>query len=197
MALLVEGLGTGADTSIEEYVIGPANDEEVTRDKDQIMLYGAEQGQSWIAKPVTGQSMLGMASRHGAIASRHGSMAQQGSMANMMDPLVTLFGSVHEKLPQTGSMRGSFFPNFGSMFNAAAEEQGKHDHWEVRSQDEGSSSDVGDGDSDDNLKSPLLSRGDSGVEKDVMPQSGSIFMRRNSSLMQSGTGELVNSTGIN
>ncbi|KAJ8423340.1 hypothetical protein Cgig2_029734 [Carnegiea gigantea] len=196
MALLVEGLGTGADTSIEEYVIGPANDEEATRDNDQIMLYGAEQGQSWIAKPVTGQSMLGMASRHGAIQSRHGSMAQQGSIANMMDPLVSLFGSVHEKLPQTASMRGSFFPNFGSMFNATPEEQDKHDHWDVRSQGEGSSSDAGDDDSDDNLKSPLLSRGDSGAEKDVMPQNGSIFMRRNSSLMQSGTGELVNSTGI-
>lgn len=183
MALLIEGLGTGKNTSIEEYVIGPANDEEATTDKDQIKLYGAEQGQSWIAKPVRGQSTLGM-------VSRYGSMAQQGSMANMMDPLVTLFGSVHEKLPQSGSMRSAIFPNFGSMFSTAADDHVKHVNWEVESRDEDSSSDVGHDDSDDNLRSPLLSPHAPGAEKDAVPP-----LNGNSMLMQSG--ELVNSTGIN
>lgn len=187
MALLVEGLGTGGDTSIEEYVIGPANDEEATTDKDQIKLYGADQGQSWIAKPVAGgQSMLGM-------VSRYGSMAQQGSMANLMDPVVALFGSVHERLPQTGSMRSAVFPNFGSMFSAAPEHHGKHENWEAESQgDHDSASEANNGDSDDNLQSPLLSRHGSGQEKDgVPPSNGSMF----NSLLQPG-GELVNSTGI-
>lgn len=186
MALLVEGLGTGGDTSIEEYVIGPANDEEATADKDQIKLYGAEQGQSWIAKPVTGgQSMLGM-------VSRYGSMAQQGSMANLVDPVVTLFGSVHEKLPQTGSMRSALFPNFGSMFSAAPD-HAKHENWEAESQGEDSSSEAANGDSDDNLQTPLLSRHGSAQEKDGMPAAnGSVF----NSLFQPGGGELVNSTGI-
>lgn len=190
MALLIEGLGTGNDTSIEEYMIGPTTDEEATTDKDQIKLYGAEQGQSWIAKPVTGgQSMLGM-------VSRNGSMAPQGSMANMMDPLVTLFGSVHEKLPQSGSMRSAIFPNFGSMFSTAAEENGRHENWEVESQGEENLSDGGHDDSDDNLRSPLLSPHAPGADKDAIPSSnGSILnMRHPSSLMQSG--ELVNSTGI-
>ncbi|KAL9241507.1 hypothetical protein vseg_015614 [Gypsophila vaccaria] len=187
MALLVEGLGSGDDTTIEEYMIGNGNDEEATGDKDQIKLYGAEQGQSWIAKPVTGQSMLGM-------ASRYGSMVNQGSMANMMDPLVTLFGSVHEKLPQTGSMRSALFPNFGSMFNGVADENARQDNWEVGSQDEDATSDVGH-DSDDNLKSPLLSPHASVVDKN--PLSGSVLnMRHNSNLMHANSGDLVNSTGI-
>ncbi|KAL2905974.1 Monosaccharide-sensing protein 2 [Bienertia sinuspersici] len=162
MALLVEGLGSADDTAIEEYMIGATNDEEATTDKDQIKLFGAEHGQSWIAKPVTGQSMLGM-------VSRQGSMAPQGSMANMMDPLVTLFGSVHEKLPQSGSMRSAMFPNFGSMFSTAHEENGRHDNWEVESRGEDYASDAGHDDSDDNLRSPLLSPHTPGVDKDVVP----------------------------
>lgn len=191
MALLVEGLGSGGDTSIEEYVIGPANDEEATTDKNQIKLYGAEHGQSWVAKPVTGQSMLGM-------VSRYGSMVKQGSMANMMDPLVTLFGSIHEKVPQTGSMRSAIFPNFGSMFTTNGDENGKPENWEVESQGEDSSSDAANGDSDDNLQSPLLSRNGSGMEKDAVPQSNgsNLNMRHSSSLFQASAGELVNSAGI-
>lgn len=180
LALLIEGLGTGDNTSIEEYVMGPANDEEVTTDKDQIKLYGAEHGQSWIAKPVTGQSMLGM-------VSRYGSMAHQGSMANMMDPLVTLFGSVHDKLPQTGSMRSAIFPNFGSMFNTAADDNGRQENWEVESQGEDTASDVEHDDSDDNnLRSPLLS-----------PHAPGAVSQSNGGSMLMQSGELVNSTGNN
>ncbi|KAK4842695.1 hypothetical protein QYF36_026237 [Acer negundo] len=73
MALLVEGLGVAGDTSLEEYIIGPANvfvdDQDVSADKDEIKLYGPEEGLSWVARPVTGgQSSLGLASRRGSIA---------------------------------------------------------------------------------------------------------------------------------
>ena len=48
MALLVEGLGVGGETSIEEYIIGPAtelgNSQENFPQKDQIRLYGAREG---------------------------------------------------------------------------------------------------------------------------------------------------------
>ncbi|KAG0459106.1 hypothetical protein HPP92_022234 [Vanilla planifolia] len=96
MALLVEGLGVGLDTSIEEYIIGPAHevidDQEQNADKEQITLYGPEAGLSWVARPVKGQSVFG--SVLGSI-SRHGSsLEKQGS--TLVDPLVTLFGSVHE-----------------------------------------------------------------------------------------------------
>ncbi|XP_021283894.1 monosaccharide-sensing protein 2-like [Herrania umbratica] len=195
MALLVEGLGIGGETSIEEYIIGPADEladgQEPTADKDKIRLYGPEEGLSWVAKPITGQSILGLASR-------------QGSMVNqsvpLMDPLVTLFGSVHEKLPETGSTRSMLFPNFGSMFSTA-EPHGKNEHWDEESlQREGDdyASDAAGGDSDDNLHSPLISRQTTSLEKDMVPPAshGSILsMRRHSTLVQD-SGEQVGSTGI-
>ncbi|KAJ9670983.1 hypothetical protein PVL29_027119 [Vitis rotundifolia] len=195
MALLVEGLGFGGDTSIEEYIIGPgdelADNQEQSTEKDQIKLYGPEQGLSWVARPVTGQSTLGL-------VSRHGSMANQS--VPLMDPLVTLFGSVHEKFPETGSMRSMLFPNMGSMFSVA-EHQGKSEQWDEESlqrdgEDYGSD---GGGESDDNLQSPLLSRQTTSTEKDIVPPAanGSILnMRRHSSLMQGAAGEAGSSMGI-
>ncbi|XP_042399226.1 monosaccharide-sensing protein 2-like [Zingiber officinale] len=195
MALLVEGLGVGGETSIEEYIIGPANDgadddQGATTDKERITLYGPEEGLSWIARPTKGQSSL-------ALVSRRGSMMNQPSVP-LMDPLVTLFGSVHEKLPEMGSMRSALFPNFGSMFSVA-ENHHKTEQWDEESlqhEGEGYASDAG-GDSDDNLNSPLLSRQATSMEgKDIAPaQSSVLSMRRNSSLLQNG-GEAVSSMGI-
>lgn len=195
MALLVEGLGLGGETSIEEYIIGPADEladgQEPTADKDTVRLYGPEEGLQWDAKPVTGQSSLGLASR-------------QGSMVNqsvpLMDPLVTLFGSVHENLPESGSTRSMLFPNFGSMFSTA-EPTVKTDRWDEESQHregEDYMSEAAGEDSDDNLHSPLISRQTTSLEKDMVapPSHGSVLsMRHHSSLMQ-GTGETVSSTGI-
>uniref|UniRef100_A0A804J6G6 Major facilitator superfamily (MFS) profile domain-containing protein n=1 Tax=Musa acuminata subsp. malaccensis TaxID=214687 RepID=A0A804J6G6_MUSAM len=120
MALLVEGLGLGGETSIEEYIIGPANelpdDQGATADTEQITF-----------------------------------MEMQSSVP-LMDPLVTLFGSVHEKLPEMGSMRSTMFPNFGSMFSVA-EQQLKIDQWDEESLQQGSedyAADAGGGESDDN-----------------------------------------------
>ncbi|OVA01457.1 Sugar/inositol transporter [Macleaya cordata] len=197
MALLVEGLGVGGETSLEEYIIGPGNDlnddQEEIADKDQIKLYGPEEGLSWVARPVTGQSSIG-------VVSRHGSMMSQSNVP-LMDPLVTLFGSVHEKLPDSGSMRSMLFPNFGSMFSVA-EPHGKEEQWDEESlQREGEdyTSDAAGGDSDDNLQTPLISRQTTSMEKDMVPppSHGSILsMRRNSSLMQANAGESVSSMGI-
>ncbi|GAB2282910.1 Monosaccharide-sensing protein 2 [Dionaea muscipula] len=208
MALLVEGLSTGGDTCIEEYVIGSENTES-TIDKNQVRLYGPEQGQSWVARPVTGgQSTLAMAS------SRYGSVAHQSTAANVMDPLVQLFGSVHENLPQTGSMRSMLFPNFGSMFNATAgnDQITRNENWDVESprrdggaEDDYVSSDDSAADADhENPRSPLLSRRTSGMmEKDTHhpppASSGStLTMRKNSSLfqVQPNGADGVNSTGI-
>lgn len=195
MALLVEGLAVGGDTSIEEYIIGPADEladyEGGDADKDQIKLYGPEAGLSWLAKPVTGQSSIGL-------VSRHGSLVNQGK--SLVDPLVTLFGSVHEKLPDTGSMRSMLFPNFGSMFSMA-DPHVKHEEWDEESlQREGEdyTSDVGGVDSDDNLQSPLISRQATTAEKDMIPppSHGSLIsVRRHSSLMQGNAGE-ASSMGI-
>ncbi|KAF9605426.1 hypothetical protein IFM89_017165 [Coptis chinensis] len=117
-----------------------------------------------------------------------------------IDPLVTLFGSVHEKLPETGSMRSMLFPNFGSMFSVA-EHQVKNEQRDEESQREGEdyTSDVAGNDSNDNLQSPLLSRQTTSMEKDMVPPAshGSILsMRRNSSLMQGNIGDPVGSISI-
>lgn len=178
MALLVEGLEVGGETSVEEYVINADNElsEDHVEDKDEIKLYGAEEGQSWVAKPVRGQSSLITASR-------------QGSMAlHMMDPMVTLFGSVHEKQNENGSMRSMMFPNFGSMFNA--EQQHKPENWDVESNHEkGNLS--GDESDDNNLKSPLLSRNSTGADKDMIAP-----MSKSSMLNARQPSETTNAMGI-
>ncbi|KAK9928465.1 hypothetical protein M0R45_025598 [Rubus argutus] len=194
MALLVEGLAVGGETSIEEYIIGPADDladDQEAADKDKIRLYGPEQGLSWVAKPVNWQgSML-------SLVSRQGSMVTQN--VPLMDPLVTLFGSVHENFPEAGSTRGSMlFSNFGSMFSTADHPRGKTEQWDEESLHREGEDYPSGGDSDDNVHSPLISRQTTSMEKDMVPPPahGSVLsMRRNSSLMQ-GTGETVGSTGI-
>ncbi|KAL5562319.1 hypothetical protein UlMin_032066 [Ulmus minor] len=193
LALLVEGLGVGGDTSIEEYIIGPANDltdeHDISEDKDQIKIYGPEQGLSWVARPVTGQSTIGL-------VSRHGSLVNQGSL---VDPLVTLFGSVHEKLPETGSMRSTLFPHFGSMFSVGGN-QPRNEEWDEESllrEGEDYALDGAGNDSDDNLQSPLISRQTTSMEKDmVAPTHGSLSSIRHGSLIHGSAGEPVGSTGI-
>ncbi|KAK6793128.1 hypothetical protein RDI58_012209 [Solanum bulbocastanum] len=193
MALLVEGLAVGIEPSIEEYIIGPANelteDQDLATDKDHIKLYGPEEGLSWVAKPVTGQSSL-------ALVSRQGSMVQQS--VPLMDPLVTLFGSVHEKLPDTGSMRSMLFPNFGSMISTM-DPHVKDDHWDEESLQREGDDYPSDGGavSDDNLQSPLISRQTTAVETVVPhPHGSTLSVRRHSSLMQGNAGEGVGSMGI-
>lgn len=193
MVLLVEGLGTGGDTTIEEYVIEPDN--MLTRDldhaveKDKIKLYGAEEGQSLVAKAVRGQSMLGMMSRTGSMAPRS---------ASMINPMVHLFGSVHEKLPEMGSMRSMLFSHTGSMFNVP--EQHENDQWDEENlhRDGDHYSDGSGPESDDNLRSPLLSRQISTAEKEGGAASkGSLYnLRHHSSLFQGNAGEAVSSMGI-
>ncbi|KAL3618397.1 Monosaccharide-sensing protein 2 [Castilleja foliolosa] len=182
MALLVEGLAVGADTSIEEYIIGPDDDqqyEHAPADDEPFKLYGPEAGLSWVARPVAAQQ------------SRLSLVSHNGSLANLVDPLVTLFGSVHEKLPTEtgGSMRSMLFPNFGSMFSNVDPANLKRDDWDEESlQGEGYPSEPENGnesDGENNLHSPLISRQATGAEKG--------HMRRNSSLVN---GDGAGTTGI-
>ncbi|BAT80436.1 hypothetical protein LR48_Vigan338s001100 [Vigna angularis] len=189
MALLVEGLGVGGDTAIEEYIIGPANEfsnaEDPSAANEQIKLYGTAEGLSWIAKPVTGQSSIGLLSRKGSIIA---------NPSGLVDPLVKLFGSVHEKFTETGSMRGSaLFPHFGSMFSVGGNQLRNEDWDEESAAKEGDDyvSDAAADDSDDNLQSPLISRQATSVDRDMAaPTQGSM---RQGSLVQ---GEASGNTGI-
>lgn len=192
MALLLEGLGAGEDASLEEYIIGPDNvlagNQENAKEEDQMKLKGAEDGVSWVAKSVRGQSNLGM-------VSRRGSMANQSS--SLIDPMVTLFSSLHENtMSQTGSMLGSMrsmlFSNFGgSMFNVA--EHHKTEQWDVESQKGGDDlSDIGSGaESEDNLRSPLLTpQASHHADKDVIPRgtTGSFFGQASEQVTGMGIG---------
>ncbi|CAA0834912.1 Monosaccharide-sensing protein 2 [Striga hermonthica] len=157
MALLVEGLTVGGETSIEEYIISPANE---PLDKDHIKLYGPEEGLSWIARPV--------ASHHSTLLSCQVSNTNP-NVPPLMDPLVTLFTSVHEKLPDAGA--STLFPNFGSMFSTTAPEPKNEQEWDEESlQPSGDGSDCDEGgghtESEENLRTPLISRQATSVDKD-------------------------------
>ncbi|XP_009359629.2 monosaccharide-sensing protein 2-like [Pyrus x bretschneideri] len=205
MALLFEGLGVGGEASLEEYIIGPANEggegQEMASDKDQIRLYGPEDGRasmlggraSMIAKSVTGQANLGLVSRQGSLLNPN---------VPYVDPLVTLFGSVHEKLlpENTGSMRSLLnLPNMGSILNMGSvlnvvppESQDKMENWDLEG--DGNAADF-----DDNVRRPLLSgQKSASMVNDMMPRKSSSFfgMRRNSSLMPGTSGEAVSSMDI-
>ncbi|KAJ6682370.1 hypothetical protein OIU74_020585 [Salix koriyanagi] len=179
LALLVEGLGVGTETTIEEYIIGPANEINGETDaKEHVKLYGPEEGVSWIAKPVTtGFSSLGMLSRNGSLANQS---------VPLMDPLVTLFGSVHENMHSTGSTRSLLFPHSASMVSVG-ENQGRNEKWDEEGDKDGEDSnpEASRTDSDDNLRSPLLSHQHSSIEKGTS-HSSMFSSRRNSSLLNSG-----------
>jgi len=194
MALLVEGLGVGGDTAIEEYIITPVDElgdeEDPYREKDQIKLYGPEQGQSWVARPAApGQSSIGLVSRKGSVANQSG----------LVDPLVTLFGSVHEKHTETGSMRSTLFPHFGSMFSVGGN-QPRNEDWDEESfarEGDDYVSDAAVGDSDDNLQSPLISRQTTSLDKDIPPTAHSnLSSTRQGSLLHGNAGEPTGSTRI-
>uniref|UniRef100_A0A1J3DXM5 Monosaccharide-sensing protein 1 n=1 Tax=Noccaea caerulescens TaxID=107243 RepID=A0A1J3DXM5_NOCCA len=196
MALLVEGLDIGGEKTVEDlFVALEDHDNLESVDEDgQMRLYGTHENQSYIAKPVPEQqSSLGLRSRHGSLANQ--------SML-LKDPLVGLFDSLHEKMPEAGgNSKSGIFPHFGSMFsNAGDAPHGKPAHWEkdVESQfnkdhdDYATDDGAGDDDSDNDLRSPLMSRQTTSMDKDMIPQptSGStLSMRRHSTLMQGGNGE--------
>ncbi|KAL9681116.1 hypothetical protein QQ045_012897 [Rhodiola kirilowii] len=185
MALLVEGLSVGGETSLEEYIIGPPDDEADELDPsagaDQVKLYGSEAGVSWIARPVTGQSSLGLVSRQGTMVN---------SSIPLMDPLVGLFGSVHERLPDTGSMRSALFPNFGSMFSMAGHT--KNEDWDDEHvQREGDDDTSEGGESENDLENPLISRQDTD-----MPQPAGSILSMTGSIGPQNPEDAVGSTGI-
>ncbi|XP_062221379.1 monosaccharide-sensing protein 2-like isoform X2 [Phragmites australis] len=155
MALLVEGLGTGGDTAIEEYIVGPPPDAQgLEYNEANVTLYGPERGMSWVAQPVplgSQGSMLGSAI---GLASRQGSM-----LDHLKDPVVALLDSVHDLKPPGAdamSMRGGgsmLFSNLGSMLSFHDKAPVDWDEENVRSDDD---KDGWRSDDDSNLRTPLL-----------------------------------------
>ncbi|KAL6224364.1 hypothetical protein ACLB2K_003219 [Fragaria x ananassa] len=190
LALLVEGLNTGKETSLEEYIISPANvlNQATTEEKYLIKLYGGEEGVSYIAKPIVAQSLT----------SRHGSAANQSSIS-LKDPLVTLFSSVHENLSERGGSKGSrMLPFLGSVLANAGEHQSKHWDMESQSDDEDHESETPGAYGDDSLRSPLISRQTTSVDKDTATPKygGSILGERGNTILNAGEAGSTSSIDI-
>ncbi|KAJ7944029.1 Monosaccharide-sensing 2-like protein [Quillaja saponaria] len=128
LALLIEGLGIGAETSIEEYLITPANElninQETDEGKDYIKLYGPDESLSLVAKPVTGQITLSMRSQHRSFGNQN---------PPLKDPLVTLIRSFHENISETGSTYNLVLPNV-SRVNSMSGHYGENEQWDVENQ---------------------------------------------------------------
>ncbi|CAA6666647.1 unnamed protein product [Spirodela intermedia] len=181
-----------------------AGEEAAAGGKEQMTLYGPEEGLSWVARPIAWAERPG----HGVPPWQHskpGCVVLRGSSGHAL-------WSVHERLPEMGSMRSTLFPNFGSMFSVAEQHpKAAADQWDEESlqregEDYPSDGDgAGDGDFEDPLRSPLLSRQTTTMEgKDLglapASVSGVLGMRRRSSLLHGGGGgdgeEAVGSAGI-
>ncbi|KAJ0247721.1 Monosaccharide-sensing protein 1 [Hirschfeldia incana] len=191
MALLVEGLDIGGEKTLEDLLVTLDDHEalETVNEDGQMRLLGTHENQSYIARPVPEQQSSLF------LRSRHGSLANQSMI--LKDPLVDLFGSLHEKMPEAGggNTRSGIFPHFGSMFstNADVPPHGKPAHWEkdVESQfnkdhdDYATDDNAADDDSDNDLRSPLMSRQTTSMDKDMIPHptgGSTLSMRRHSTL---------------
>ncbi|KAK7386565.1 hypothetical protein VNO78_26898 [Psophocarpus tetragonolobus] len=107
LALLAEGMSPGGESAtIEEYIVGSTSDliDYKEAGRDCIKLYGPNQaGVSMVAQPMSGQGSMVLSrspltlSRSTLALSRQGSIVAQA--ANLKDPVVTLFGSMHENVP--------------------------------------------------------------------------------------------------
>ncbi|BAT99856.1 Monosaccharide-sensing protein [Vigna angularis] len=180
LALLAEGLSPGGEaTSIEEYVVAPASEILVNQEagKDYIKLYGPNEGVTMVAQPVNGQ---------GSLISRS-MLSQQGSFGGLSstglkDPIVNLFGSLHESnLPESGGSRSMLIHNANSIFS------------------------MGEPDSpfgtNDNLHAPLMSfQGGAGERahgsKDMLGMRSTSSLRSNSSLAHGNAVETPKNTNI-
>ncbi|TVU27580.1 hypothetical protein EJB05_19071, partial [Eragrostis curvula] len=160
MALLVEGLGTGGDTAIEEYIVGPPAAED--DDSKVTLYYGPERGASWVAQPVplgAQRSSMLMGSAIGLAASRQGSM-----LDHLRDPVVALLGSVHDLTKPNATEGGGsmFFSNIGGSMLSFHDSKAQPMDWDEENvaEDEGLLSDHDDDkkeeEDDDGLRSPLL-----------------------------------------
>lgn len=182
--MLVEGLGVGYQTSVEEYIIGPANalsDDHETIKEDEIRLYGPEGEVSWVAKPVKDQSLL-------AAVSSQGSPPSPG--LSLVDPLVTLFGSIHDKpLSETGSL--TLFSNMGSMLSTEPQ-NGKQEDYRIfeslKDDDQDLTVSVVTDSDNEELHKPFLSREATGTGTPSQLPADTMF-RCHSSMMQGNDDE--------
>ncbi|GAA0150342.1 hypothetical protein LIER_09303 [Lithospermum erythrorhizon] len=166
MALLCEGLSTGDETSIEEYIISTEKD--LSKNQDHVKLYGAKENQSLFAKSIIrGQST--------AFVSRYCSSIDHST--RRMDSIVSLFDSIHENVPDSklGLRACMVLPSFGNM-SILGEQHGRNEPIDEEAGCRDGDHDMAGfsrNESDDDLISPLLSR--EGTMADDHPPHGPSF----------------------
>lgn len=147
---MVEGLGVGGETQLEEWLLKPVDkpdkddNEESVIEEGQIKLFGPDES-TWVATPITDES-----GSH-ALLSRRPSL--DGNATRLIDPVVTMLGSFQAAFEFTLSSHD------------VAYDDEKTEHWDEEGQtphygDNGyhSETDLGvHGDLDENLGRPLLS----------------------------------------
>lgn len=153
MALLVEGLGTGGETHIEEWLLKPSekpvkdDDEDSAIEEGQIKLYGPDDT-TWIATPIVdeyGHSLTNVLSRSAMTDSR---------VSQFLDPVVTMMGSVQNSYMDMGLM----------SHDVAYDDQG----WDEEAQTPRHGHQGSDG---DNLETSLLSGSKYGSGMSLPPMS--------------------------
>ncbi|KAI6700274.1 hypothetical protein NL676_014598 [Syzygium grande] len=195
LALLVEGLSVGGETSIKEVIVLPVKEinpyQQEGAETDKIRLCENQMGHLRIGKSPTGQSIPNNGSRGCSVMNQS---------VPLMDPIVTMFGSVSDSPLQRGSMLSTVFPNFGSIFSTADNTNYKNLHLDLENQGDGEDYASDDcGDQDESLETPFLSPEASAIGKDHANQAsyGSYMSTRLASkLMQEDAGEPINSTDI-
>ncbi|KAF8029188.1 hypothetical protein BT93_E1760 [Corymbia citriodora subsp. variegata] len=195
LALLVEGLSVGGETAIKEVFVLPVKEftpyQQEGAETDKIRLYETQMGHPGIGKSSTGQSIHNNASRGGSVMDQ--------SMP-LVDPIVTMFGSVNDSPFQRGSMLSTLFPNFGSVFSTADNANDKNLLLDLENQGdcEDYASDD-DGDQDESLETPLLSPEVSAIGKDhanLASHGSHMISALASKTMQEDAGEPINCTDI-
>ena len=173
----------GEDTTLEEYIVAPAGELQGYQEagKDYIKLYGPNEGVSMVAQPVTGQGSLSMISR--SMLSAQGSFTSQGH--SLKDPIVTLFGSIHDNLTEPGSSHGLKRVDSDSSLG---------DHHRDHAGD-GESNAFGTSDSL-SLHYPLLSGQGNAVKDKPDASKETLGLRSNSSLTQGNADEVASRTDI-
>ncbi|XP_027165790.1 monosaccharide-sensing protein 2-like [Coffea eugenioides] len=193
MTLLVGDHGNGIETSIEQYMVPPAD--ELTKnwvsgaEKEQLMSYGPEEGTSQVAEHNTKQGIL-------TLVDQEGSSEYQN--ISLVEPLLTHSDIVVKKLPFAGS-KGSLCHSYVGKVIDVAGNQPRNKQWDEEGlgrKVEVYTCDGADGESYEE-KSPSISHQTTNIEKDTAAPSshGSILNMRRDSALQ-GDKQETSSTGM-
>ncbi|KAL2621063.1 hypothetical protein R1flu_001268 [Riccia fluitans] len=170
LASLVEGLGVGADTQFEEWLLKPADKSDVPHTEEQFTVFGPggpEEDTAWVAQPIKEDSGMTLLSRRPSM---------DGHTMPFVDDMVSLMGSLQvaaDNLPddftdQIEARRNIFWAE-------GDEEQGTRvNGYTSEDVDQGTAVDL-----DESLQTPLL-KGQS--KTNLLSRQGSRTLSRGSSM---------------